>query len=317
MRAKDPTHPRFGHGRTCRRSSQHDETFRRGTAFRPLRSQVVAKLGEEHRVDGNGAFLVALAEDPHPAHATIHVRQSQGADLGRSQTTDQHRERHCPVPGGAQVGEKHGHLVRPEALGQAAGLTDESTTGRRAARPDMAQHSTCLGPQPGRSSRGRHRVIGPDTDDHGVLEHSSNRGNPAVHRRRRSPPSVSQTNDPRPPDTGRLGLPAEVVEQVSRHDITERHAPLDQEPPEIRQVERVGTDRCRRERSTLKMAQERVHRVHTTPPAVESVRASPAHHHNLLGPGHHRSSPPKSSTPSWPPTRNANRARSIRSSPMS
>ena len=150
---------------------------------------------------------------------------------------------------------------------------------------------------------------------HLMLEERSDRGDPAVHRRRcrRSPPGDGHHLVP---TRSANGLPVNPLEDVGGHDPGDIDAALVQEAGEVHQVERVGPHRCRRERPRLQMGEERVRRLDTRPGARKPVPAIVSPHRHSCRTTPHRSAPPKTCSPSVPPRRKTNRHRSTRNSPM-
>ncbi len=89
------------------RATEHHEALWGGQATRALSSQVGAELGEEHAIDGDYAFLAALANDPEPPTSHVDVPEQQSADLCGTQPTEQHQEHDGSVTVGPQVGQEH------------------------------------------------------------------------------------------------------------------------------------------------------------------------------------------------------------------
>ena len=76
----DFAHPGLGHRPPPRNTTKHSRVAAAGWAFA---AQVNRQLGEELRIDRDGALLAALAEHPNPAQTEIDIGEQQSAHLHR------------------------------------------------------------------------------------------------------------------------------------------------------------------------------------------------------------------------------------------
>ena len=255
VRSEHLAQPRLGHGLTGRRAAQHHETLRCATTSRTFRTKIRGALGEEHVIDRHDTLLASFADHPYSPQAQVDIDQAQRADLCRSQPAQHHRQHHRPIAASIEIFKERRHILRRQTLRQPLRLADKTTADALTDR-DMTQKTVALTTQTRRSTRRRDRIVGPFPDHHHVFEQSPNRGNPAVHRRRRRAPPSQSDHVPRHGALPRL--PVQVAEQISRSDDCQSQRPISKEPSKVRKVERIRTNRGRRETPNFKLDKEPV-----------------------------------------------------------
>src|SRR5439155_21563307 len=96
-------------------------------------------------------------------------------------------------------------------------------------------------------------------------------------------PTLNQTHDVASRRRPLLGLPVQIVEQVGRHHVAERHLTLGEEPPEVQQVIRVTPDGSGREASDFQVSEESIRHNGERAIAIETMAESDGDHGKLHG----------------------------------
>src|ERR1035441_7329982 len=140
--AKDAAQPRRGEGLAPMWALRHDE--------QRLRSRLGALGGEigldeagDLRIEWDGAFLVALADDAHPATPDVHVGHLEAENLGRAQAGEQHEPGDGAVPLAAKAREQRCGLGPVEPAWQPSRLSQRQLRARLRS-PKVGEQPTAL-----------------------------------------------------------------------------------------------------------------------------------------------------------------------------
>ena len=240
--AKDAAQPRRGEGLAPMRALRHDE--------QRLRSRLGA-LGEEIgldeagdlRIEWDGAFLVALADDAHPATPDVHVGHLEAEHLGRAQAGEQHEPGDGAVPLAAKAREQRCGLGPVEPAWQPARLSQRQLRAHLRS-PKVGEQPTALADGAAASSRApRDRVPRARITHLEKAEQPRDRREAAVDRARRKPEGAAARQRDHVvvlAAASRRAACREVAQQGVGVDRLEAQPFCVQPPGEVQEVEGIG-----------------------------------------------------------------------------